>query len=267
MVDSIVERSCVAEHVVVTILDPPPPTTTGVFDSTNADVAVKYSPAVVRHLSIDENSPLLPSSSKAAAAPENRKSVWGRLWITYQSWLYSRPLLTKSLTAAIIVGCGDLAGQCIELIRQSPTTSLDLWKIFTFTLMGLLLQAPVTHYYYLVLDGKLPPTPSPWTMTTLLKLLIDQLLFAPTFTLLVFVFLGLFEGESPSQMADHLQREYWITMVANWKLWVPAVFCNLAFCPPELRVLYCNVIFFVWSIILSLLMSDAPAPQSTIDPV
>ena len=41
-------------------------------------------------------------------------------------------------------------------------------------------------------------------------------------------------------------------MLANWKLWVPATAVNIAFCPPILRVLFLNCVFFFWSIFLSL---------------
>lgn len=251
-----------ADHVVVSILAEEQPFAEdknyqderndehGVLDE---EITLVPAPIPVRHMSIDENSPLM-GSHHHHRYPEPEKSSWMKIWKVYQSWLVSRPMLTKSITAAILVGCGDLAGQCIDLATNQAVTSLDLWRISSYTLMGLLLQAPVTHYYYLLLDSKLPPTPSPWTATTFLKLAIDQLIFAPSFTVLVFFFLGFCEGDSVGQICQHLQETFLTTMIANWKLWVPAVFVNLAFCPPELRVLYCNVIFFVWSIILSLLL-------------
>lgn len=46
-----------------------------------------------------------------------------------------------------------------------------------------------------------------------------------------------------------------LSLHALWntgKLWVPATAVNLAFVPPILRVLYLNVVFFFWSIFLSL---------------
>ena len=36
------------------------------------------------------------------------------------------------------------------------------------------------------------------------------------------------------------------------KLWVPATFVNIAFCPPVLHVLFLNCVFFFWSIFLLL---------------
>ena len=69
---------------------------------------------------------------------------------------------------------------------------------------------------------------------------------------LIFAFLGFLEGKSLEAVKKQLDDDYTDTMVANWKLWVPATVVNIAFVPPILRVLYLNVVFFFWSIFLSL---------------
>jgi peroxisomal membrane protein 2 len=43
--------------------------------------------------------------------------------------------------------------------------------------------------------------------------------------------------------------------VVNWRVFLPASFINLAFVPPELRVGFINVIFFGWSIYLSIVVN------------
>jgi peroxisomal membrane protein 2 len=255
MVDFSVEKKSVADYFVVTIPLEPQNIIPEQGKEQRAQITEELPSYVpVRHMSINENSPLLSSHH---SRPQLPKSRWLRLWKHYESELHSRPILTKSVTAAILVGCGDLVGQCIELYMSSKNgpMMIDWWRLARFATLGFFLQAPITHYFYMVLDDKLPPTPSPWTATTFIKLAIAELLFAPTFTVLVFLFLGLLEGDSLMQIGQRLQLQFITTMIANWKLWVPAIFGNLAFCPPELRVLYCNVIFFVWSIFLSLILN------------
>jgi peroxisomal membrane protein 2 len=85
---------------------------------------------------------------------------------------------------------------------------------------------------------------------------IDQFIQAPIFTVLIFYFLGLLEGKSTDDVKNQLDRDYKETMVANWKLWVPATIVNIAFCPPMLRVLFLNCVFFFWSIFLSIKLND-----------
>lgn len=41
------------------------------------------------------------------------------------------------------------------------------------------------------------------------------------------------------------------TLIANWKLWVPAMAINFKFTPVKYQVLYANAVGFVWNIFLS----------------
>jgi hypothetical protein len=241
-----------------------------------------------RHMSImAEDSPLLshPLHFKQQQQQQKRMnrikkrrgmSLVSSLWKWYTFQIEQRPLRTKVITAGILVGMGNVASQCIPILMKqimmiyekyhaSSTTinnmnttihdtSINWYQMTEFILMGSLLQAPITHYYYLYLDEYLPPTPTPWTLTTFLKLSIDQLIFAPTFLAAVFVFLDLMDGLSCAKIWNHLTSDWCQTVIANWKLWVPSTFVNLAFCPPCFRVLFANVIFFIWSIVLSTLM-------------
>jgi peroxisomal membrane protein 2 len=209
------------------------------------------------------------------------------LWSSYLSALESYPLLVKSITAGVILGAADLSGQALQLqqslllaAEESTTTTttnqdsntavntsstikngkdidqgavvIDIARFARFAFFGFILQAPWNHFYYQFLDGALPPTEDPFTSTTAIKVLIDQFIQAPIFTVIIFAFLGVLEGKSLSDIRRQLDEDYVDTMVANWKLWVPATAVNIAFCPPLLRVLFLNVVFFFWSIFLSL---------------
>jgi len=206
------------------------------------------------------------SSCSSSSSSDDKTSFWSfaiNFWNWYDRQLRENPVITKSLTASIIVSMGDFCGQYIEHRRNPNEEEYDLARIGRFFLLGGILQAPVTHYYFAALDAKFPPKlNNPWTSTTFLKLAIDQLLFAPTFTLVLFFFLDTLQCKSWDYQLHHLEDEYSRTMIDNWKLWIPAVLLNFAFCPPKLRVLYNNVIFFVWSICLSLLL-DTTTPTTT----
>lgn len=192
------------------------------------------------------------------------------LWNSYLDALEANPLLVKSITAGVILGAADLSGQAIQQATtakeianmeeyggdnntmMTSTGGVDIARFVRFAFFGFILQAPWNHFYYLLLDGALPPTVDPFTATTFIKVLIDQFIQAPIFTVLIFGFLGVLEGKSLDAIKDQLDDDYVDTMVANWKLWVPATAVNIAFCPPILRVLFLNVVFFFWSIFLSL---------------
>ena len=171
----------------------------------------------------------------------------------------------KSVTAGVILGAADLAGQSIQRATSEGTedNGLDIGRFLRFAFFGFILQAPWNHFYYLLLDGALPPTEDPFTTTTGVKVVIDQFVQAPIFTVLIFGFLGLLEGKSVEDIKMQLEEDYTDTMVANWKLWVPATFVNIAFCPPILRVLFLNVVFFFWSIFLSLKLNKEDSVEKS----
>jgi peroxisomal membrane protein 2 len=154
-------------------------------------------------------------------------------WVSYNDALVAHPLLVKSLTAGVLLGAADLAGQAVQgAIRSSDgdddsvdavgdraksSTTIDFARTARFAFFGLVLQAPWNHAYYLLLDGTIPPTEDPWTTTTAVKTVIDQFVQAPIFTVLIFVFLGVLEGKNLDQIKSQLEDDYADTMVANWK--------------------------------------------------
>lgn len=190
-------------------------------------------------------------------------------WSAYNIALEEDPLVTKSITAGVILGAADFVGQAFERNQESAIDDVeekgvDLARVARFAFFGFILQAPWNHFYYLLLDGALPPTEDPFTATTGIKVVIDQFVQAPIFTVLIFIFLGVLEGKTYASIQEQLERDYKDTMVANWKLWVPATAVNIAFCPPILRVLFLNCVFFFWSIFLSLKLNNTEDVEETV---
>ena len=97
-------------------------------------------------------------------------------WASYNEALEANPLLVKSVTASVILGAADFTGQAIQRSRKDPDAALadddedasgvDIARAARFAVFGLVLQAPWNHFYYLMLDGALPPTEDPFTTTT-----------------------------------------------------------------------------------------------------
>jgi len=144
----------------------------------------------------------------------------GDAWGAYNAALESDPLLVKSLTAGTILGAADVVGQIIEKGRIEssqgrPDSGIDWSRAARFSFFGLVLQAPWNHFYYLLLDGTIPPTEEPFSATNVEKVVIDQFIQAPIFTVLIFVFLGLLEGKTTDAIQQKLKNDYNETIVAN----------------------------------------------------
>lgn len=140
-------------------------------------------------------------------------------WTAYNGALETDPLLVKSVTAGVILGAADLTGQFLEAKQKGDdaASELDIARTVRFAFFGLVLQAPWNHFYYQMLDGAIPPTPDPFTPTTGIKVVIDQFVQAPIFTVLIFTFLGFLEGKNMESIKKQLDEDYADTMVANCK--------------------------------------------------
>jgi hypothetical protein len=158
-----------------------------------------------------------------------------------------------------ILGGGDLCGQGVEHLRysQSPHASgVDWFRVSRFAAFGLF-GAPWSHYYFHHLDYYLPPSDKPCTLQTAIKLAIDQGIQAPALLVIMICLLSLMKGEGIQGMKQDLVNSYMTALLANWKLWIPFSLVNMAFVKPAFRVLFVNCVFFIWTIILSLMLNTS----------
>lgn len=182
------------------------------------------------------------SSGGAGSSDGGGGSNWSFLsW--YLALLEKYPVSIKALTSALLTLIGDLI--CQLAIDQVP--SLDWKRTFLFTLLGLVLVGPTLHFWYLYLS-KLVPLPG--ASGAILRLLLDQFLFSPTFIGVFLATLVTLEGR-PSQAIPKLQQEWFSAVLANWKLWIPFQFLNFRFVPQQFQVLAANFIAVVWNVVLS----------------
>ncbi|OIT04730.1 PREDICTED: protein sym-1 [Nicotiana attenuata] len=169
-------------------------------------------------------------------------SNWSLLaW--YLSLLEKYPVWTKAVTSALLTLSGDLI--CQLWIDQ--VASVDVKRTFIFTLLGLVLVGPSLHFWYLYLS-RLVTTPG--ASGAVMRLVLDQFLFAPIFVGVFLSSLVTLEGRS-SQVIPKLQQEWFSSVLANWQLWIPFQFINFRFVPQQFQVLAANFIALVWNVILS----------------
>ena len=190
---------------------------------------------------------------RAAVAPSMLDA--GSAWSAYNAALVdpSTALLTKSVTAGVIIGAGDAAAQLVE--GSKTGAAFDGVRYLRWAIFGLVLQGPWNHAWYLTLDGLLPPTEDPFSLITLEKVGLDQFFQAPIFTMVILCFFALVEGKGLAFAKTQIQEELGAILIKNWAVFLPATFINLAFLPNEYRVLFLNVVFFGWVIYLSLLLN------------
>lgn len=235
----------------------------------------------------DEESPLLPSSTpgmgtgrSTAMGDPTRDDTSKTCWQLYSGLIDQKPLLTKSLTATLLFLLADLIAQWIEhMLGKEATKSddtifcgIDIPRVARFAAFGLF-GAPWSHYYFLWLDRCLPPSPEPWTLRTFIKVFIDQFIQAPLLLAVMIGALSIMKGTGLKGAKEDLAINYEATLIANCrfpscpflflpvssvspgKLWLPFSAINLALVKPSMRVLFVNLVFIVWTVILSLMLN------------
>jgi len=102
-------------------------------------------------------------------ATSSRLSALSEAWDAYLQALEANPLLVKSVTAGVLLGAADLAGQAVEQAKKekeqeeivgydstaAEAASIDWPRSLRFATFGLVLQAPWNHFYYQVCASRI----------------------------------------------------------------------------------------------------------------
>lgn len=123
-----------------------------------------------------------------------------------------RPLLTKALSTMIISMAGDYSSQRLVAWRRGDGRfTLDRRRLLSMGIWGFFFIGPALHFWYGALDRSFTGRNA-----VLLKLLCDQLLFAPVSNASFILGTGTLEGRGLSKSAETLRSTLWPSMKANW---------------------------------------------------
>jgi protein Mpv17 len=110
------------------------------------------------------------------------------LWGRYNKLLEAQPILTKACTSLI----GFTAGDALAQNFVEDNEKYDYMRTLRLGSFGFLLHGTSGHFFYGMLDSKMPGT-KPVTVAS--KVLIDQVFWNPIFGCAFFGYLNFAEGE------------------------------------------------------------------------
>lgn len=173
------------------------------------------------------------------------------LWKFYLSALDTTPLQTKSLTAAVLSLFSDILAQSLSGVPLSKLNTQSLKNQF---ILGLIIRGPIVHYWYILLEYMFscaglnsPPSRANSLSVALGKVVVDQTLFSPLFNLLYFYAIGFLENRSLVSIDQQISKEYAPVMIANYKIWPLVNIINFKLIPPNMRVLFGNIVGILWT--------------------
>ncbi|KAG8515040.1 LOW QUALITY PROTEIN: Peroxisomal membrane protein 2, partial [Galemys pyrenaicus] len=187
---------------------------------------------------------MAPAASKLQAVAGLRV-LPRRALAQYLRFLRLYPVLTKAATSGILSALGNVLAQMIgkKQKKENSSEKLAIGGPLRYAIYGCFFTGPLSHYFYLFLECWVPPG-VPWA--ALKRLLLDRLLFAPTFLLLFFLVMGLLEGKDAATCMAQVRTGFWPALLMNWRVWTPAQFININYVPLQFRVLFANLVALFW---------------------
>jgi len=195
--------------------------------------------------------------SASSASGDGKKKAGGlmAIWAAYNNSLDKRPILTKALTSMIGFGLGDFLAQ--KFISKSE--KIDWERLGRMASFGLLIHGTTGHFFYGMLDSKIPGTAA---LTVATKVFIDQAIWNPIFGCMFFGYMGFAEGLSPSAVKARIQNNLWASVKGSWTVWPVAHAINFRFIPTSQRLLYINSVQIGYNMFLSILSQRAQAKDT-----
>lgn len=189
------------------------------------------------------------------------------------------PVLTKSLTTAVIQLLGDSVAQWYEQTQtqkrkqtqraNNDNPGYDFRRGASLFVDGLLV-GPVLHYCYEFMEDVWPTSgeaaendnhPDDGTNTlmarpfaTLCHVFINDYIIDSTYIAISFVFTGIVEGYAWREVKELFWKDYWITLRASWLTSIcllPVEIYCFGHLSLSLRVLAMNFIDLFWGSIVS----------------
>ena len=129
--------------------------------------------------------------------PDTRALIFlhWQVWKAYEQQLEEKPLLMKALTSFVGFALGDILAQLF--IQKNE--NFDYARLFRLASFGFLIHGTSSHWFYGMLDGKIPGTSAKVVAT---KVFIDQVLWNPIFGVMFFSYVALLEAKGLQYVVD-----------------------------------------------------------------
>ena len=162
---------------------------------------------------------------------------------TYQRLMIEYPYLANATQSAVISSASVLVSQYL-----AGNSQIDWSEVRTVAFIGAAGITPVLLIFYSRLHKM--------QLGVLGKLLLDQLIFSPIFTMTIITLRLIVMQRVPfSDYYSTLAAVVPKAVLSSWTFWVPARGFTLLIVPVHLHLITGSMFSFMWNIILSMLLN------------
>ncbi|CAI8604838.1 unnamed protein product [Vicia faba] len=184
---------------------------------------------------------LFSSSSSSSTASVSKVGFVG--W--YLGMIKSHPILTKSITSALIYTAADLSSQTIE---WQPSKSYDFVRTLRMAGYGMIILGPTLHFWFNFMSKLFPKRD---LFSTLKKMVMGQTLYGPAMTVIFFSSNAGVQGENGKEIVARLKRDLLPTLLNGVMYWPICDFITFRFIPVHLQPLVSNSFAYLWTIYMT----------------
>ncbi|KAK7505993.1 hypothetical protein BaRGS_00002715 [Batillaria attramentaria] len=180
-------------------------------------------------------------------------SIFERALKEYVRLLQQRPVLTKSVTNAVVSGLGTIISQLI--VADPKAKGRINWRsVFAYTSFGFVVNGPLIHHLYVFMEKRMPRDQK---YSTIKRLLFDRLIFAPPYLLIFMYYVAIVEGNTSEAAVQRIKETYWMILKLNWTVWTVIQYVNVNYVPLKFRTIFGNACALVYLVIFSILRRKA----------
>ncbi|KAL2505838.1 Peroxisomal membrane 22 kDa (Mpv17/PMP22) family protein [Abeliophyllum distichum] len=167
----------------------------------------------------------------------------------YLGMLDSSPIITKSISSALIYAAADITTQTITMESYSTWDTIRTLRMAGY---GMIILGPAQHMWFNFVARVLPKRD---VITTFKKLLMGQLVYGPAITASFFSFNAALQGESGIEIAARLKRDLLPTLLNGLLYWPICDFFTYKIVPVHLQPLMNSSFSYLWTIYLTYMAS------------
>ncbi|KAL8871877.1 MAG: hypothetical protein Q9174_002390 [Haloplaca sp. 1 TL-2023] len=223
--------------------------------------------------------------------------VISRLVAGFNRFYADKPVLTITITNAVLGGIADTVAQTLTAIRSRQKRPLagsaisdgiempdydekasykaqflaprnrgppafDFERLTRFMSYGFIMS-PVQYHWFSFLTRTFPITKASATVPVLQRMAFDQFIFAPMGLACFFTFMTVTEGGGRRAVARKFQDVYLPALKANFMLWPAVQFVNFRIVPLPYQIPLVSTVGIAWTAYLSLTnSSDEPVASN-----
>lgn len=192
--------------------------------------------------------PAKPSAERAAEPSATAAQRLAAAWAWYLRQLDSRPLATKSSTAAVL---GVISEALSRRLSNKPLLA-DFRSYRRQLLLGLLWRAPLLHSWLTVLNRLFQGWEKRSLRTVLTKTLVHEVVFDPAGTAAYMYILGRLDGRSHTEQSAIVCAGLWAALRRSYQVWPAVNLLNFLLVPDGLAVLFSNGVGVIMNALLTL---------------